>query len=91
MLADNLLCDWLTAVLHTDGILPCKGYDKYLKLQEIYVKNVFFLFEMKKTGRGESCMKKMYYICEVIHYLMYGLRNLKLKCENRKLKTEVEA
>ena len=35
-------------------------------------------------------MEKLYYICEVIHYLMYGLRILKQKCGNRKLKTEIE-
>lgn len=38
----NGLCFVLTALLRTDGILPCKVCDKYLKSQENYVKNIFF-------------------------------------------------
>ena len=38
----NGLCFVLTALLRTDGILPCKVCDKYLKSQEKCVKNIFF-------------------------------------------------
>ena len=38
----NGLCFVLTTLLHTDGILPCKVCDKYLKSQEKCVKNKKF-------------------------------------------------
>ena len=38
----------LTALLRTDGILPCKVCDKYLKSQEKCVKNIFFWPKMEK-------------------------------------------
>ena len=48
----------LTTLLRTDGILPCKVCDKYLKSQENYVKNIFFWPKMKKNKRQDDGRKK---------------------------------